>query len=424
MRAMKAACVTLGVAVAACGGESGVAWQGTVTDSAGIQIVRNTDVGLWSPQDRWTLTEGLRIGTAEGDPDYQFGQLSAGGSLGVASDGRIVVLDAQGQHLKVFGPDGVYERTIGGAGSGPGEIGLAMQSVVLMAPGDTILLADLGNQRVNLYSLDGTFVRSFPINLADGFPFRWEKSSDGRVVTQRRRLAFPGSTAPPDTMDAILVQNLDGTVGDTLMRVRSGGTISFSGGAPEWKLFSPEPLWALSGDRILQAVNDRYRISVYRPGGTLERIVEKPFALSPVTEADQATMKDAMRKLMVAQGAPAQIAAQLVATQVQFAPNYPAFAQMFAGPQGTMLVQLVAPISNLTDEEREAFDFRAGTLGSRTWDVFDGEGRYLGIIDMPLRFQPVLFREDRIYGIQRDELDVQYVVVLRVGTNEPAQTDD
>jgi hypothetical protein len=59
-------------------------------------------------------------------------------------------------------------------------------------------------------------------------------------------------------------------------------------------------------------------------------------------------------------------------------------------------------------------------FGSRTWDVFDAEGRYLGVVNMPLRFQPVRFLGNVIYGIQRDELDVQYVVKLQVVGSGPA----
>jgi hypothetical protein len=57
-------------------------------------------------------------------------------------------------------------------------------------------------------------------------------------------------------------------------------------------------------------------------------------------------------------------------------------------------------------------------IGSRQWDVFDAEGRYLGVVSMPLRFQPVRFLGNNIYGIQRDELDVQYVVKLAIGKAE------
>ena len=414
MRSRLSALALLPCIVAACSAGAEAAWEGTVTDSAGVQVVRNTNTGVWGPDDAWTLTEVLRIGTAEGEPEYQFGQLLLAGSIALASDGRIVVLDAQGQHLKVFTPDGTYERTIGGPGGGPGEIGIASQSSMLMTPGDTILMVDLGNQRVSLYLVDGTFVRSFAINLAAGFPFRWELAADGRVIAQFRKLDFTGSAAAADSMDIIAVQLLDGTVADTVMRVPSGKTVQFSGGLPEWNFFVPEPLWALWGDRILHATNNNYRIGIYGPAGELQRVIEKPFTLTPVTDADKEPFKRALRKAILDQGAPPQMATQLVDTRLHFAPNYPAFAQMLEGPEGTILVQQIEPLANLTEEERENFDFTSGSAASRQWDVFDDQGRYLGLLMMPVGFQPVEFRGNEIYGIQRDDLDVQYVVKLVV----------
>ncbi len=401
-----------GVALACTGGER--AWQGTVTDSAGITIVRNPTQGTWSADQRWTVEETLRIGTAEGDPEYQFGQVPASpgvAAIATASGGEIVVLDQQGQHVKVFTPEGRYARTIGGPGGGPGEIGLGA-SAVIIAPGDTILVSDIGNQRANLYLLDGTFVRSFPLSFADGIPFRWESAPDQRIVAQLRRLAFPGSTAPPDTMDVLVERNLDGSVGDTLMRVPSGKTVSFSGGAPEFKFFSPEPVWGLLGDRVLYAVSDQYRIGVYAPGGALERIVEKPFEREVVTGDDQDAVKDLLRRAWSDAGVPAQAVTQLM-SRVQFAEHYPAFAQMIAGFDGSIWIQHIQAPSKLPPEAREGFNPQYD-LASREWDVFDRDGRYLGIVAMPLRFQPVRFVGDRIYGVQRDELDVQYVVVLKL----------
>jgi hypothetical protein len=198
------------------------------------------------------------------------------------------------------------------------------------------------------------------------------------------------------------------------MTVPSGKTISFSGGAPEWYLFSAEPLWALFGNRILYAVNDRFRIGVYGPGAVLERVIEKPFTRDPVTEADQNTLKDIFQKLFVDQGVPPQVASQLM-TRVHIAEFYPAFAQMLAGPNGTILVQRIEPLSDLTEEERKGLDITSGIMASRDWDVFDGEGRFLGTVAMPVRFQPVQFRGNEIYGTQSDELDVQYVVKLVIG---------
>jgi hypothetical protein len=401
----------IAVSLVGCGGGRGGGWQGSVTDSAGIAIVRNPSQGIWGSGDAWTVVEELRIGTAEGDPDYQFGLLAQGGSIAVASDGGIVALDQLGQHLKVFTPDGKYERTIGGPGGGPGELGRGA-GAVLLAPGDTILVSDISNQRANLYLLDGTFIRSFPLNIVDGIPVRWESSANGRIVAQLRRLAFPGSTAPPDSMDVIVVRNLDGSTGDTLMHVPSGKTVSFSGGAPRFDLFSAEPAWALLGDRILYGVNDEYRIGIYAPGSKLERVVEKPFERDAVGEADQQAVKDLLGKAWTGAGATPQQVAQLM-TGVHFAANYPAYAQMLGGSNGTIWVQHIQAPSKLSEEERATFNPQFD-LAAREWDVFDNQGRFLGVVAMPRRFQPVLFIGDKIYGIQRDELDVQYVVRLGI----------
>ncbi|MCJ7628782.1 MAG: hypothetical protein MUO50_10390, partial [Longimicrobiales bacterium] len=48
--------------------DSGGAWEGTVTDSAGVTIVHNTSTPIWGSGDEWTVTEELRIGTVAGEP--------------------------------------------------------------------------------------------------------------------------------------------------------------------------------------------------------------------------------------------------------------------------------------------------------------------------------------------------------------------
>lgn len=55
-------------------------------------------------------------------------------------------------------------------------------------------------------------------------------------------------------------------------------------------------------------------------------------------------------------------------------------------------------------------------LGSTEWGVFDSEGRYLGIVTLPGKYQPIRAKGDRFYGIARDELDVQSLEVYRVVT--------
>jgi hypothetical protein len=53
-------------------------------------------------------------------------------------------------------------------------------------------------------------------------------------------------------------------------------------------------------------------------------------------------------------------------------------------------------------------------IGSRDWDLFDPDGRYLGVVTMPPRFARRLILGDTIYSVWRDDLDVQYVTRLRI----------
>lgn len=52
---------------------------------------------------------------------------------------------------------------------------------------------------------------------------------------------------------------------------------------------------------------------------------------------------------------------------------------------------------------------------TRTWDVFDAEGRLLGAAQLPPRFTPLRTHGDAVYGVERDELGVNHVLRVRVG---------
>jgi hypothetical protein len=378
-----------------------------VTDSAGIQIVSNTDQGIWTEDSRWTLVEELRIGSLEADPDYQFGQI---GLIAVGSDRRVYVIDAQAQQLKVFNAAGEFERTIGGPGGGPGELG-AGAAFVLTGPGDTLLVPDIANRRVNRYTPDGTSHGSFPLELEKGMPMNW-RATTGGVAEQIRPLALPGLPAGDGT-DAILLVANDGTVIDTLLRFPSGGTLNLGGASPEINLFSPEPYWTISADHsIAYGVSDDYRIGVYAPGGNLERIITMPFEQDPVSDRDKRAVMGFIEEMWLQAGVPPQAMTQLRGI-VHFGEFFPAFAQIRSGPRGTLWVQHYRSVGNMSEEELENYNLLEES-GAPDWDVFNSEGRLLGRVTMPDRFAPRVFQDENIYGVWRDELDVQYVMRLRI----------
>ena len=53
-------------------------------------------------------------------------------------------------------------------------------------------------------------------------------------------------------------------------------------------------------------------------------------------------------------------------------------------------------------------------IGAPRWDVFDPQGRFLGVVTLPERFEPGVFRGDKVYGVWRDEFDSEYVVRLHI----------
>ncbi|MDX1579029.1 MAG: 6-bladed beta-propeller [Gemmatimonadota bacterium] len=403
-----AACLPWIVSLAACGGSgdgAGSGWAGTTRDSAGIAIVENSVDGVWTGDDRWRVHEIRRIGATEGDSDYQFAQISGVAEL---SDGRIVVSDAQAQRLQIFSPEGSHLRTIGGPGSGPGEFGVGA-GPVLVGPGDSIYVPDISNQRLNRFTPEAEPAGSTAIDLASGFPVAWQDTPEGRLITQVRPFDLGGDAVGDDL---ILSLGTDGSPRDTLHSFPSGQTFQFSGGLPDLTLFSPEPIWSMtSSGGLVYGVNDDYEFRVYE-GGELVRIVRRPFERRPVADEDETLMKEAMIRFLRDLGLPDQ-ALDIMAERMDFAEHYPSYAFIRGGPEGSIWVQRFQRPSDLSEEERRNFDPTLG-FGSPIWDVFGADGRYLGELAMPERYQPLRVEGDRIYGVWRDELDVQHILVLEL----------
>ncbi|UCG88707.1 MAG: 6-bladed beta-propeller [Gemmatimonadota bacterium] len=389
----------------------GGSWTGTVTDSAGVTIVVNTDRGMWGEGEGWTLEEELRIGTIEGDLEYQFGQI---GLIAVDSRDRIFVLDMQARDVRVFSSDGTYEQTIAQPGSGPGELG-AQIGALFMGPGDTLLIPDLANQRVNRYAPDGTSLGSFPLRLENGLPMSIVATRTGVVAEQVRPISLPDMPAR-DSMDFIVTLATDGSVLDTLMRFPPGAALVVDSRGAQRTIFAAEPVWTLSDElELFFGITSEYRISVFDPEGNLRRIVTKPVEPTPVTERDKEMMWEVIEQQIRDAVPPDNFVEfmQQARQTITFAEFFPAFVSMSIGPNGSIWVQHLRPPAEVTEEELETYDMQQD-IGSRDWDVFDPDGRYLGVVTMPPRFTPRIILGGKIYGVWRDDLDVQYAVRLRI----------
>jgi hypothetical protein len=395
--------------LSACAGDAGPEWMGTVSDSVGVRIVQNPTEGLWTPESQWTVTEELRIGEVTGEPEYQFGNL-----IGIDLDdaGNIYAVDQQAQEVRVFDANGTYLRTLGGPGSGPGELGAAA-SGVWIGPDGRARVADLANGRLNFYLPDGTPDGSFNIPLAQGIPIRWKMSPEGLLLGQLRVLPQAGQDVPegPPDGDAIVAYNDDGTIADTVHTLPPGLSIQATGGQPRVTIFSPEPVWDQTIDgTFVSAMNSAYRVEFWSADGQLTQVLNRDVTRKPVTETDEATMLRLLGNLFAEQGLP-PATVQQVLQGFDFADTYPAFLNLLVADDGSTWLQQIQTADELAAGGDE---FNPQDLGSSRWDVFDREGRYLGELTFPERLTPLKSTGDAVWGIARDELDVQYIVKLRV----------
>ena len=390
--------------VSACGGDTpGAAenaWAGTMADSAGVTVVHNPSTGTWANGETWTLTEEMRVGGMSDDPNYQFGLIAG---IDIDPQGNVYVADQQGQMIRVYDASGNWLRNVGSAGGGPGELGLGVAGVFVQ--GDQVHVPDMGNLRLQSYALTGEAAGSHPLDLTAGIPLRWDQLPDGRIVAQRRSAGEGVGT----DMEMDPVSTLEETP-TTVLTMPRGMSFEITGGAPQFRIFEAEPIWDVGEDgRIAFGMNGDYRINLHDAQGNLLRVVTMPFERREVTESDAARIKAAIANLMANQGVP-PAALDQVLLGFQFADYYPAFAQIVVSADGGMWVQQIKTAGDLSADT----EFNPQDLGSDRWDVFDAEGRFYGEFTLPERFQPLSFQGDVLYGVQRDEFDVQSVVRYRI----------
>ena len=381
-------------------------WNGSIHDSAGITIIENPAQGIWTESTRWRLAEDLGIGSVDSDSLYQFGDIAG---IGTGPTGSIIVLDNQADWpLRIFDADGMFVAGRGGRGSGPGEFHSGAGPVFVA--GDSLLvIPDDGNGRVNLFDTDGVFQRSISVTLSE-MTAKWGTTSQGIPVLQLGLSMMPGMEETDDLVDILLAVGTDGTGRDTLLIFPSSRQMYFQGASPELTFFAPEPWWVIAPDDVIwMGINDRYVIGAYE-NGVLTRLISRAHEPMSVSERDREIVLDAWIRVFSRRIPNAEATLRQLA---QFHDVFPSYQQFVVSSDGTLWVQQVQIPSALTDEEATAVD-PIGGWGSRTWDVFDADGRHLGEIEFPHRFELMMLRGDYAYGVWRDELDVPFVMRLRI----------
>ncbi len=226
---------------------------------------------------RLTLQELWRVG-GEDDEENIFGLIT---QVRADAAGNIYLLDTQLAHVEVYSPTGEHLRTLSREGEGPGEVRLPID-LALLPQGRVALLQSFPGKLVVLEGDDtpvGTITPRFADEQRGGLISLTDVLAGGdRLVLGGIRLTL-GDNAQVRT-SFIAAGDTSGVL--TTVFLEQENTLDFSHLViDEEALYFPlyrHLAVGPDGRVYLPPERNRYRIDVYNPDGTLERIIERDVA--------------------------------------------------------------------------------------------------------------------------------------------------
>lgn len=395
--ALLAAAVVASAGCADAGADAG--WATTVdTLPGGIRHVVNVPPASGGGPS-WAIDEELRIGTVDGGGPASFGQIKA---IVVDDDGRIVVLDAQAQELRVFGPDGAHITTYGGQGAGPGEFESAFG--IARAPDGRLFVPDHTNARMSILHPDSGFITSHPLPFYSfGFIWNGVLADDGNVLMR--------SMSPTSRRDLLRVYSQDMTQLDTIvLPERPAVDPDDPPGSFAWQAPSGMPRGYASvpyfsnGATILDSSGQfwsagygdpSYRIARVTPSGDTTLVIETRREAVPVTSAERDSAVGAILENLEQFGVTSLDVSKVPAVKA-------AVTSMFRSEDGQLWVRIPS------------------TDSLPHYDIYDDDGRLTGSVVMPfdvVTYVPPFVRGDAFHAVVTDDMGVQYVVRARIHRN-------
>jgi len=304
------------------------------TREGGVEVVFNRAATFRSGQDGpFALEEVMRIDseTETRIPDIFGFDVDAAGDIFVlrwyVGEGDFVVkFDAGGRFLKSFGRKG----------QGPGE--LENPHHIALGRDDRLLISDLVRDLVVEFDREGTFIGTHPLERAS-------RTGPGPADTW-----IMGTVDQKYDMDKIHMTWSARLLDSTFKEIKELDSLKDEMSRSDFHF--PEPLlcWSASSDQAFVANEAHgYEIRVFRPDGTLERMIRKESAPVPISEEFKAKILKSMPEEM-----------QKV---VHFPKFHTPYQSLTASDDGRLLVMTFEP---------------GDRAGEFLFDVFDKDGALIG----------------------------------------------
>jgi hypothetical protein len=373
---------------AAC--EASVLPGAVVTDSAGIRLTISPD----EPKDFAQLDSvaEISIGGPDASGPQQFFRVQ-----GVHLDkaGRLWVADGQSGELRIFLADGTHWKTRGGRGEGPGEF---VQIRLLGATsGDSVLCGDSGADRITVFGPEGEFIRTERLPGSDRPPPRpFDVFNDGSVLGQLPRVlaaqALETGQVLRDSAELVRVR-LDP------QELEPYG----SGSGPLWIWtgrnqvpvpFTTNASFDVVGNNVHLVAGPEFRVEVHNGEG-LRAIFGVEREPRIVSDSDLDSYREFVQEYLSEE----MRADYLEALDHEERPNrLPGYDRVIASSDDYVWAQV----------------YQSDLAAPHDWDVFDREGLFRGRVHVWGGFYPFAITEDRMAGVWRNEMGVEFVRSYRL----------
>ncbi len=392
----------VGALLAACSwGDARSASARVAVDTLPGGIVRTMSA---APVDsgHWSLESLVVIQPADGAP----GELLAPSDIALTADGRVLVAEDSPAEVKVYGADGVYERTIGRDGAGPGEFRAAW----LAARGDTLMVQDPVLARASTFRIsDGTLLASQATTARYFSPVGVDGA--GRVAI---RMLDDGADTAAGPAQRFLRLSFDGALVDTV----AVGYRRTAADAGEWPV--------RDGDRMVMTVQvpmvprdqqqvdavggfvtgwtGEYLLRVSSDGRDTVALFGRAFTSEPITAADKRALVDArVREMTAGSGGPPANVLQASFTVDKIPSERPPFEQFDVDARGRTWVR-----RSLADSSVVRFD------------LFGADRQWLDTVAVPAEGWPratwasVAWGADRVAVYVEDKTGRPAVYLYRI----------
>jgi hypothetical protein len=362
----------------------------------------------------------IRIGAVD-NPEYSFGAV---GALEVGADGRIYTLHRQEATVRVWTPAGLAADSIGRRGEGPGEF---ISARTIGWKGDSLWVFDsTRNARITFFDADGRYLGqvmpqtdlgSVELAVQGIYPPRPEGVlGDGSLLG-----ITPGFSQDivegKITSIAHTRMDREGAVLDTIVMIPVGreavlGVLRDGGGTFSAQPFGDPTLNVLTADATAYILLDRRaagsgeiaEFRVHRVALSGDTVFSRayPYLPTPITpDTVEHVIRERAESLHGFVGERTGTTLPQWVEWVSEATYRPAYftpvSAVVAGRDDTIWLALHPPAG--TDVE---------------WLVLDPEGEPLRTLTLPASLRVFQAEESYVWGVERDEFDVEYIVRYRV----------